>query len=100
MIENPVEMHKILEMIGFSRVLTMTKTRIPGRLGEFELCLDDIKELGTHLEVALDAPDGNLAKRKIVAFLKKLGFSEKEIIHKGYVAMLFERLGVKFEGTG
>jgi len=90
----------LLEAAGFVQVLTMTKTRIPGTLEDFELCLDDIKELGTHLEIALDSHDGHTAKKKIVELLGKLGYQEKDIIHKGYVAILFERMGVKFEGTG
>lgn len=99
-ISNPEETKLMLEKIGFSKVTTMTKKRISGKLDEFELCLDDIKELGTYLEIALDSSDGEAAKKKLIELLNKLGFDESQIIHKGYGAMLFERLGVKFEGTG
>jgi predicted adenylyl cyclase CyaB len=99
-ISDPKAAKDLLEAAGFAQVLTMTKARIPGKLGDFELCLDDIKELGTHLEIALDSQDGNAAKKKIVELLGKLGFQEKDVIHKGYVAILFERLGVTFDGTG
>jgi hypothetical protein len=45
--------------------------------------------------------DGSPAKGRIIEFLEGLGFQEKEIIHKGYVAILFERIGVRFEkGSG
>lgn len=40
------------------------------------------------------------AKRKIVETLREMGFSEKDIIHEGYVAMLFKIEGIGFEGTG
>jgi predicted adenylyl cyclase CyaB len=99
-IADPEAARRLLEAAGFAQVLTMTKTRIPGTLDGFELCLDDIKELGTHLEIALDSQDGHGSKKRIVELLGKLGYREKDIIHKGYVVMLFERLGVKFEGTG
>jgi predicted adenylyl cyclase CyaB len=100
-IKDPEEMKKILLKSGFSQVLIMTKERTPGELGDFELCLDDIKELGTHLEIALDSNDEKIAKKRIVELLGKLGYGESQIIHKGYVAILFERMGVKFrDGTG
>lgn len=97
-IGNIEEMKKILLKSGFSQVLTMTKERTPGELGDFELCLDDIKELGTHLEIALDSTDEKTAKKRIVELLNKLGYDENQIIHKGYVAILFERMGVRFSG--
>jgi predicted adenylyl cyclase CyaB len=99
-VSNVEEAKQILLKADFSKVFTMTKKRISGRLGDFELCLDDIKELGTYIEVALDSPDSRKSKEKIVRLLNKLGFEESQIIHKGYVAMLFERLGVTFSGTG
>ena len=99
-IADPKAARSILKAAGFSLCLTMTKKRIPRKLGEFEMCLDDIKELGTHLEVALDSQDGALAKKKIVELLGKLGYKESDIIHKGYVVILFERMGVEFKGTG
>lgn len=99
-IGNPEAARKLLEAAGFSQFLTMTKTRIPGKLEDFELCLDDIKELGTHLEIALDSQDSHKAKERIVELLGKLGFHENDIIHKGYVTILQERMGVRFDGTG
>jgi len=99
-ISSPREMKIILEKTGFVEMTAMHKKRIPGELGEFELCLDDVKELGKFLEVALESEEGEKSERKLVDFLKKLEFDEKEIIHKGYGAMMFAKLGIKFDGTG
>ncbi|MFH1506613.1 MAG: class IV adenylate cyclase [archaeon] len=99
-IKDSEQLRSILEKTGFIEQVSMHKTRIPGTLGDFELCLDDIEELGTYIEIALDSEDGNDAKEKIIGLLNKLGFAEKDIVHKGYVAMLFERLGVVMKGTG
>tara|TARA_Y100000310_G_scaffold240778_1_gene244682 strand:- start:1648 stop:2202 length:555 start_codon:yes stop_codon:yes gene_type:complete len=99
-VQNAEEMNEILVKSGFSKALTMTKKRLCGALDDFELCLDDIKELGTFIEIALDSDDEKKAKEEIVGLLNKLGFDESQIVHKGYVAILFERQGVKFNGTG
>ena len=100
-ISDPEQLRSILEKIGFVERVSMHKTRLPGKLDDFELCLDDIEELGTYMEIALDSEDGNKAKDRIMGLLAKLGFSEKDIEHKGYVALLFEKLhGVRFKGTG
>jgi predicted adenylyl cyclase CyaB len=99
-ISNPEEMKKILDTAGFAVSFTMTKKRIPGELQDFEICLDDIKEIGTYMEIALDSTDGASAKKRIVELLASLGFSEDKIIHKGYVAMIYETKGVRFNQTG
>lgn len=99
-IGNPEDMKKILERTGFSKAITMTKKRLQGKLGDFEVCLDDIKELGTYMEIALDSLDGNTAKKRIVELLAQLGFPKDRIIHKGYVALIFESMGVIYNSTG
>jgi len=99
-IQNAEETKAILLKLGFAKALSMTKNRLSGKLDDFELCLDDVKELGTYMEIALDSSDEKKAREDILKLLNKLGFDENQIVHKGYVAMLFERLGVKFNGTG
>jgi len=99
-IENPKEAKQILLKSGFVKALSMTKKRLPGKLNNFEICLDDIKELGTYIEISLDSYNGNTAKKEIMNLLDKLEFDESQIIHKGYVTILLERLGIKFKGTG
>lgn len=62
------ETRKILERIGYSEVLQINKKRRKGGLGEFELCLDSVKQLGNYLEVALESHD-HAVKEKIIRFL-------------------------------
>ncbi len=99
-IDDAEEMIKILERTGFAECLAMTKRRIIGKLDDFEVCLDDIKELGTYIEVELGSDNAQEAKDMIMGLLKKLGIDESNVEHKGYVALLFEKQGVVFKGTG
>jgi adenylate cyclase class 2 len=98
-ISDPAEMKNILTKAGFSQLFTITKTRTTGHIGELELCLDHVKELGDYLEIALDSENGEEAKQKISDFMAKIGISEKDVEHRGYAAIISQNMGIKFEGT-
>ncbi len=99
-IDDEKEMQNILETMGLFNVFTLNKERVPGRLDEFELCLDDVKELGKFLEVALDSEDKEKenARDMIIEFMKTLGISEKDIEKRGYGEIIGEKLGHRFDG--
>ncbi len=100
-INNSEVMRKILEKIGFSHVFSINKTRSAGKLGEFEVCIDDVKELGKYLEIALDSEDlknKEEAKEKIDKLIAELGFDKPDVEHRGYAAIISQNMGIKFEG--
>jgi len=99
-ISSAEEMEKIILALGFVNSLEVHKEREHAQLGELNLCLDRVKELGDYLEVEIISEDVKLGKQKMIQFLNELGYSENEIIHNGYVALLFKQKGVKFENTG
>lgn len=78
--------------------MTLTKERIPGKLGEFSFNLDNIKELGLYIEVELIDEDGKRAQDKIKQLLFKLGISENQLERRGYIEIIFEAQGMKFNG--
>jgi predicted adenylyl cyclase CyaB len=83
-INDAEKMNDILLKSGFVQILHLVKSRIKGELDEFELCVDDVKELGTYLEVALEGKDKKTARKKLLELLGNLGFNEKDIEHRGY----------------
>jgi len=97
-IENPKEMENILKAANFTNVFTLNKTRVLGKLGEFEICMDDVKELGKFMEVGLISEEKEKPRNRIVEFLKELGFEEKDIEKRGYGEIIGEKLGHKFDG--
>lgn len=97
-IDNVKEAKKILQRIDFVEVLTLTKERISGKLGEFNFNLDNIKELGSYIEVELISNNSKEAQDKIKQFLFRLGISEEQLERRGYVEIIFESLGVKSSG--
>jgi predicted adenylyl cyclase CyaB len=98
-IEKPAELRRILELAGFSKLFTINKERTYGKLDNFEICLDKVKELGNYAEFEIIAEDAAEGKRTIHELFKKLKVSEKDIEHRGYAAIISQNMGVKFEGT-
>ncbi len=86
-VSNHGETRNILENVGYERGFEIHKEREHGVLGDINLCIDTIKNLGTFLELEVITGDVTLGKQKIVDLLTKLGFSEKDIIHKGYLTL-------------
>ncbi len=100
LIDDIEEMKRILIKIGFVEVLHMNKKRIKGMVDDFEVCLDNIKQMGTWMEVCIESENKEKAKKRLVNFLNNLGIKENEIEHRGYIAMLLEERGFKFDNTG
>jgi adenylate cyclase class 2 len=97
-ISNPEQAKKILETMQLENVFTLNKQRTYGTIEDFELCLDNIKELGYYLEVALEASESKNSRQKIIDFLKEIGIKEKDIEKRGYGEIIGEKLGHKFKG--
>ncbi|MBW2993189.1 class IV adenylate cyclase [Candidatus Woesearchaeota archaeon] len=77
-------MNTILLKSDFVQIIQVIKSRTKGNLGEYELCLDEIKDLGTFMEIQLIGEDKEDARQKLLALLNKLGFSKEDIEHRGY----------------
>ena len=97
-ISDPTEMENILKSAGFINVFTLNKTRLLGKLGDFEICIDDVKELGRFMEVGLISEEKEETRNRIIAFIKELGFEEKDMEKRGYGEIMGEKLGEKFDG--
>lgn len=97
-IDNFEEAENIVLKSGFVESLALNKKRIKGKLGEFNLCLDKIDELGHWIEAEIISNNKEEGKNKLIELFSKIGITEIE--HRGYVTMLFQKQGVKFKNTG
>lgn len=97
-IDNTNEMKKILERLNLVRVFSINKIRITARLGDFELNLDRVKELGNYIEIGLIDKDGEKAQNKIREVYSKLGISEKQLERRGYGEIIVASMGIKSNG--
>lgn len=93
-ISQPNELRKILEFLDFKKVITVEKEREIWNCGDFEICLDKVKNLGFFIEVEAKRNFGNSAdaKKACYEFLNKLGINvtSKNIINTGYPVLLLK----------
>jgi predicted adenylyl cyclase CyaB len=89
---------KIIKTIGLEHAVNVTKDRRSGETDGLEVVIDDIEELGTFLELAVegDELDVATARQKINTFLSKLGIAEDRVEYRGYPTILLEQQGVVF----
>ena len=87
-------MGEILTSLGFTPVRNIVKKRKKYRLGDFEISLDDVRELGNFMEVEYLAKGSEINKEKlesIFKFIEKLGISRESTIRESYLEMLLHR---------
>ena len=96
-IKNKKDLEKMLDKMGYVTVISKIKERTQGKFGDFEINIDKIDGLGNFVEFELITDDSKKAKERILGLIEKLGLPKENIVHKGYVRLLFEKMGVKYE---
>ena len=93
-INDAYSMGEILSSLGFNPVGNVVKKRKIYRLGEFEISLDEVRELGNFMEVEFLAKGSEVSSEKlesIFKFIEKLGISRDSTIRESYLEMLLNR---------
>ena len=87
-VENPEAMQKILEILGWKKEkIEIKKIRKKGKLGEYEICLDRVDELGDFLELEKmtdDDTDPEKVREELFKALEPFGLSRQDEETKGY----------------
>lgn len=88
-------MHQFLQSNSFQEEARIIKRRHKLRLGDMEINIDKVKNLGYFIEVeVLTFPDQvQSAKQKIEGYLHTLGVSQERIVTSGYVRLMREKNG-------
>jgi adenylate cyclase class 2 len=92
-IEDADAMHRALLLLGFVPGVEVRKTRRKGKLGEYEICLDQAEGLGDFVElermVADDADPARISE-EIYQKLESLGLSRADEEKRGYDTQMFQ----------
>ncbi|MGW1131886.1 class IV adenylate cyclase [Streptomyces griseoluteus] len=87
----------IIQAIGAEHAVTVAKVRRMATVDDLEVIIDEVDDLGTFLELAVETDDDTAAARaKIDAFLGTLRIAPERVELRGYPTMLLEAQGVKF----
>ncbi|MCX6757852.1 MAG: class IV adenylate cyclase [Candidatus Nomurabacteria bacterium] len=91
-VENPEMMHQILSTLGYKPIIEVKKMRRKGKLGEYEICLDEVEKLGTFVELEKltnddDSPEK--VREELFGILKSFGLSREDEETKGYDTQIY-----------
>jgi adenylate cyclase class 2 len=83
-------MEELLGSLGFSKSGQVIKSRKNYKLGDLSVSLDDVKNLGTFIEIEALAEerDFEFHEKRVIGLLEKLGFSQGEIIRQSYLELI------------
>lgn len=91
------EMEKMLALMGYQEVVRTDKVRQKGHIGKREVCIDEVEELGSFIELE-ELTDGQETQRvvdEMLAFLEELGIARDDMFADRYdIALLKKRWGV------
>jgi adenylate cyclase class 2 len=84
---------ELLRCLGFSKFGQVTKLRRNYKLGDLLISLDDVKNLGTFMEIEALAEerDFEFHEKRLIELLEKLGFSQGEIIRQSYLELIYSK---------
>lgn len=94
-IEDAIELENIVAQLGFELYSDLTKTRQKAVIGDIEICLDAVDNLGTYIE-AEKLTDGDVDYDAIIAelwtLLESLGVSKASAVTDGYDVLMNNKL--------
>lgn len=87
----PIE--ELLGSLGFSKFGQVIKSRRNYELGDLSVSLDNVKNLGTFMEIEALAEerDFEFHEKRVIELLEKLGFSQGEIIKQSYLELIYSK---------
>jgi adenylate cyclase, class 2 len=91
-IEDPEVMHNILLILGWHPEVEVKKIRRKGKLGEYEICLDDVEKLGSYIEVEkLTSDDANHkeVREELFGVIESLDLSRSDEETRGYDTQIY-----------
>jgi len=92
-IENSDEMDAIIKYLGYVPSIVVVKSRQKGKLGDCEVCVDEVDNLGTFMEIEKIIPDTEPKDKTIEELLKilnELGIGSSDRVLKGYDTLMYE----------
>ena len=92
-VRDPEVAHKMLETLGWFPVIEVKKVRRKGKLGKYEICLDDVEKLGTFVELEKltdDDADPGEVREELFKELESLGMSRSDEETRGYDTQVYQ----------
>lgn len=86
-------MDNILQILGWFPEIEVKKVRRKGKLGNYEICLDQVEELGNFVELEIltsDDADPQKIREELFVILENLGLSRNDEETRGYDTQIYQ----------
>lgn len=93
-IADPKALTEIIQLLGYQKCSYVEKTRRTCKLGEYEICLDEVVDLGSFVEVEklTDEADSAKVQKELLDFASTLGVDPTRQVFQGYDNLLKNKL--------
>ncbi|MEO8638181.1 MAG: class IV adenylate cyclase [Candidatus Taylorbacteria bacterium] len=93
-VNSKVEIEQAILLMGYKKAVEVNKTRIVAKYKEREICIDEVQNLGTFIEVEELRADGDSEKiqDELFAFVESLGVSREDRVFSGYDILMLQKL--------
>jgi len=90
-ISSSEEFEKALILMEYKPIVEIQKIRRKAKFNDFEICLDEVKGLGSFIEVEkiTEDDDANRVQDELFGFLKNIGVDEKDRVLQGYDTLIY-----------
>jgi adenylate cyclase, class 2 len=96
-LSDPEQMERILKVLDFRELVTVDKTRETFYFeGKFEVCLDQVRDLGFFVEIEATADLGSVeeTRARLLEFAARIGLPEPVMDKRGYPYELMKKKGL------
>lgn len=92
-ITDPNEFKEALLLMGYKPVVEIHKVRRKAKYKDYEICLDEVKELGSFAEVEKITEDVDAAEvqEELFQFLESLGIKRQDRVMNGYDTLVYKK---------
>jgi adenylate cyclase class 2 len=92
-ISNPEEFKDALLLMGYKTGVEIHKVRRKAKYKDYEICLDDVKEIGKFIEIEkiTDEEDAGAVQNELLDFLGSLGVNRSAKVLNGYDTLVYRK---------
>lgn len=86
------EMTLLIETLGYYQFITIEKTRITASMGDIEICIDEVAEIGSYIELEKfgDEKDAIKIQNDLYALLESWDIKKEDYTSDGYDLLVYK----------
>lgn len=89
-ISDPNQMRDALLYMGYKEAVRVKKVRTKTNFRGYEICFDEVEELGNFIEVEkITDEDTEIVRKEMLDFLESFGVDTAERVHNGYDTLMY-----------